>query len=237
MVWGMRLPDNFGEFWPSGEFEYDPEEKESRWPDRLRLHYLAQTPEEKIRLLDYRGLEDGRNTAGWAAGEYKHSAWGKFKYEVGTKNGPDSLPVTPAEAHEAPSTFDTEKIIEKLGSLIKLNGMILAVDEALKDIIECLEPDVHQFFPIEIRMPKGRVFPRNYYTFVVGRYLNSYSPEHSDESKKNMVGRSFSRAAFGSSHLWRDRRFPLVNCFSDELIDEISKAGLRLPKIYKMKEV
>ena len=237
MVWGMRLPDSFGEFWPLGDFEYDPKEKDTGWYDRLRLHYLAQTPDEQIRLFDYRGFDHGGNGVGYGASKYRTYVSGKFKHEFGTKDGPDSLPFSAAGAHEAPLTFDIEKTYASLGSLIMLNDRILAVDETLKAIIERLEPGVHQFFPIEIRMPKGEVFPKNYYTLVIGQYLDSYSPENSDEIKKNMNGRAFSKNAFGRAHLWRDRRFPMVNCFSDELMTEISEAGLRIPKHYKMKEV
>jgi hypothetical protein len=184
MVWGMRLPDSFGEFWPDGEFEYDPKARESGWYDRLRLHYLAQTPEEQIRLYDYRGFDHGGNGVGYGAGEYKTYVSGKFRQEVGTKDGPDKLPFAQAEAHEAPITFDTEKTYTSLGSMIKLNDRILAVDEMLRAIIDRFEPGMHKFFPIEIRMPKGAVFPKKYYTLVIGQYLDSFSPENSDEGKK-----------------------------------------------------
>lgn len=237
MVWGMRLPDNFGKFWPSGEFEYDPKVNATGWYERLRLYYFAQTPEEQIRLYDYRGLENGHNTVEWAANAYATYPSGKFKCEVGTKNRPESIPFTPMEVHEAPITFDTDKTYALLGSLIKLNDRILAVDETLKSIIEEMEPSIHQFFPIEIRMPRGKVFPKNYYTLVIGQYYNSHIPEQSDESKKNMIGRVFSKKAFGNAHLWRDRKFAMVNCFSDAFIDKIDKAGLQLPRHYKMKEV
>lgn len=237
MVWGMRQPDTFGEFWPDGDFEYDPKAKESRWRDRLRRHYLAQSPEEQIRLLDYRSLDHGGNGVSFGAAEYVGTISGKFRREIGTRDGPDSLPYTAAEAHEAPSTFDTVKTYSTLGSLIKLNDRILAVDEALKELIEGLEPSVHQFFSLDIVMPKGTKFENNYYTLVISRYLDAYSPENSDESKNNMTGLAFSKATFGGYHLWRDRRFPLLNCFSDEIMAEISENGLRIPKHYKMREV
>lgn len=96
---------------------------------------------------------------------------------------------------------------------------------------------MHQFFPIEIKMPKGKIFPKAYFTLVIGQYFDSYAPDKSDESKKNLAGRAFSKAAFGNAHLWRDRRFPLLNCLSDELKSALDDAGLRLPKHYRMKEI
>ena len=238
MVWGMRLPDSFGEFWPDGEFEYDPKKKESGWGERLRNHYLSQTPEEQLRLYDYRGSGDGDNTVSGGSEDYKIYVSSKFRFEVGAKNPVlNQLPVKPVERHEIPFSYDTAKTYEKLGSMIEFHREILAVDETLKAIIDRLEPRKHQFFPIEIKMPKGRVFAKTYYILVIGQYLDSYSPEHSDETKKNMTGRAFSRAAFGDANLWRDRRFPKVICFSDGLREEIDKAALRIPKHYKMKEI
>lgn len=238
MVWGMRLPDKFGEFWPDGEFEFDSNKKESGWRDRLRQHYLAQSPEEQIRLFDYRGFDHGGNGVGHGAGEYPFFVSAKLKFELGTKNQPGGdLPLTAINSFEPPISFDTEKTYSTLGSLIKLNARIMAVDEALKAIIEGSEPDVHQFFPIEIRMPKGKVFPKKYYTFVNGQYFNSYLPEKSDRSKKNFAGLVFSKEAFGRAHIWKDRGTPALTYFSDALKVEIDKAGLKLPKHYKMKEV
>lgn len=243
MVWGMRLPNNFGEFWPSGEFEYDPKKKDTGWYDRLERHYLAQTSEEQLRLYDYRGLAEGQDTLISGARRYRTHPSRKLVYEVGTKDGPDSLPTTPVEAHEAPLSFDTDKVYAALGSMIMLNDRILAVDQALKTIIERLEPGVHKFFPIEIKTRRGKTTASIYYTLAIGQYLDSFSLENSSDKKKNVAGTvsltgfAFSKEAFGKAHLWRDRRFPLLNCLSDELIEEISKAGLRIPKHYKMREV
>jgi hypothetical protein len=257
MVWGMLIPKGFGEFWPDGDFEYDPKEKDTGWYNRLEQHYREQTPEEQIRLYDYRDpvLGEVNHYVGYGASKYPTYVSGKFKREAGSKDGPDSLPFGRAEAHEAPSTFDTEKTYEKLGSLIALNYGILAVDEILKEIIERLEPGMHQFFPIEIKMPKGTVFPKKYYTLVIGQYCDSFSPGQSDresyisypnypgfynleESKKGVSGLALSKIHMAGSHLWRERAFrENLTCFSDELISEISRSELRIPKHYKMKEV
>ena len=54
------------------------------------------------------------------------------------------------------------------------------MDKALKDIIETLEPGVHQFWPIRIQTYKGIDHPTPYFGFVVGSFLDAFSPEHSD---------------------------------------------------------
>ncbi len=238
MVWVMRLPNNFGVFWPSGEFEYDPTKKDTGWYDRLERHYLAQTPGEQLRLYDYRLLDHGENNAEWGAGHYRTYVSGKLKCEIGTKDPLlHHLPISAINLHEPPITFDTDKAFASLGSMIKLNDRILAVDEAIKDIIDRLEPGQHQFFPIEIIMPKGRKFPEKYYTLVVGQWFSSFLPEKSDIGKKNFAGLIFSKEAFGNAHLWKDRGTPALTYFSDVLRGEIERAGMRIPKLYKVKVV
>lgn len=66
-----------------------------------------------------------------------------------------------------------------------LSNRVLAVDAVLKGVIEQLDPGIHGFYPVEIAMPKGRVFPRSYFVLVIGRYLQSFLPEHSKPGSWN----------------------------------------------------
>lgn len=244
MVWGMNLPSSFGEFWPVGDFEGVSESRSDGWSERLKSYYEAQSRKEQKRLFDY---DDGH---GNAAHRYPAYVSDKFISEIGSRRGPDRPPFTPIKPHEPPRFFETCKTYGSLGSLIKLNDRIIAVDDALKDI---MEPGVHQFFAIEISMPKGAVFPKQYYTLVIGRYFDSFSPESSKpgswrkngnyafwhgDRKADMAGLAFSSAVFGKAHLWRERRRGEgLTLFSDDLKAAIEEAGLRTPKLNKMKEV
>ena len=254
MVWGMALPNGFGEFWPSGFFEKDPMTRDDGWYERLKSHYEKQSPEEQKRLFDFKG------PPGLAGLHYGSFPSEKLTNEPGTK---DSSGIRPAyglvEDHEIPRSFDTEENYKTLGSLIKLNDKILAVDEPLKAVIERMEPGVHEFFPFELRMPGGKTYPGQYYVLRVCQYFDALSREDSlegavedlpiygtdqtltvlrDKSKKTIAGLAFRQSVFGSAHLWRDRSFGKeLTCFSDELIAEIEAGELRLPKHYKMKEV
>ncbi len=247
MVWGMSLPSGFGEFFPMGNFEAHIDFEADDWYRRLNAYYQEQTPEEQKRLFD-RGKGDGPSYAGYVAD--------KLISERGAASSPGALPVSPIEPHEPPRSFVTEKGYKSLGSLIMLNDRILAVDEALKAIIERLEPAVHEFFPIEIRMPRNKVYPGSYYTLFIGQYFDSFSPEDSQEesfrdygpdypnhythekSKKGVTGLALTKAAFGIAHLWRERAFrEWLVCFSDELQAEIAGAGLCIPKHYQMKQI
>jgi hypothetical protein len=175
MVWGMKLPNGFGEYWPLGEFEgkgpdiYRP----IGWSERLREYYRLQTPEEQKRLYDYDLLvfdekSYGADKFAYAARGYPFYVSEKLISERGTiPRGPDCrVPYSAVEPHEPPRFFQIEKSPKTLASLIMLNGRVVAVDEALKDIIERREPGMHGFFPIEMRMPRGKVFPKNFYTWT-----------------------------------------------------------------------
>jgi hypothetical protein len=241
MVWGMAIPDKFGEFWPNGEFEG------GSWSERLDSFCQSQPPEVQKALFDY--------GPGGGITSYPTYVSGKFKSEVGAIGFPEDPPFTPIREHEPPRSFDTVKNCPSLGSLIALNFGLLAVDKALMAIVERLEPGVHQFFPIEIRMPNGQVYPEIFHIFVIGQYFDSFSPENSndaafrvvpnsnnrvsyDGSKKSITGLALSRSIFSSAYVWRERRFTrLITCFSDEIKLEIDKSGIRMPAYYKMMEV
>jgi hypothetical protein len=237
MVWGMTLPSTFGEFWPDGEFV--------GWYDGLKAYFREQMPEEQKALFDDGNGNGETNYMGYAVQ--------KLVSEAGASGGPDYPPFSPIEPQEPPPSFTAEKRYTSLGSLIKLNDRILALDDALKTIIERLEPGMHQFFPIDLLMPRGDFFPKAYHVLFIGQYHDSFSPENSKEgswrkngdygylfekSGKGVSGLAFSKSIFGGSHLWRERSLRGgVTCFSDELEAEIGDAGLRIPKHYRMKEV
>lgn len=168
----------------------------------------------------------------------------------------------PLQEHEWPDEFKTTKSYNNLGSLIKTENKILAVDQALKNIIEKLEPDIHQFSPIKITMPKDKEYPKQYYAMVISRFNNSFSPEESDEDvwrdesydaywgerikrynvnipkKQYFSGLAMKSEVFGSSHLWREKSLKDPDIYlSDELVNEIKSHELRTPAIYQLKEV
>ncbi|QTD56512.1 imm11 family protein [Parasphingorhabdus cellanae] len=248
MVWGMSLPSGFGEFFPMGNFEAHIDSDDDEWGDRLKAYYKEKMSEEQKALFD-----DGM---GNGPGAYSYYVAQKFISERGMVSGVGKPPFCPIEAHEPPRSFVTEKGYKSLGSLIMLNGRILAVDEALKTIIERLEPGEHEFSSIEVRMPRNKVYPSSYYTLFIGQYFDSFLPEKSkresirnhgpsypnyyslEQSKKGVTGLALAKATFGSAHLWRERAFrEWLICFSDELQAEIAEGGLRIPKHYQIKQI
>jgi hypothetical protein len=157
-----------------------------------------------------------------------------------------------------PKRFVANQRYNTLGSLLGLPRKVRAVDESLKNIIERLEPGVHQFWPLQIVMPNGDEHPVQYYGMIVLHHLESFLPEESDpdcwrggeiapgirsytvygSSKEAHAGLAMASKVFGSSHIWRERDLTdPVLLFSDELQTEIKNAGLRIPKHFKLKAV
>ena len=164
--------------------------------------------------------------------------------------------VTPIESHEPPRFFQTASAYNKLASVISLSGRTWAVDAAVKKIVEQFEPDLHRFYPVEIRSPRGKVYPVQYYLLVVGRWLQSFSPEESNPEsftpqeangvkwfhilgyKNDIVGLALRASVFNGAHLWRERGLDeWLLCFSDMLEAELAGSGLMLPKYYRMRTV
>lgn len=194
---------------------------------------------------------------------YIHQTSLKFSEEPGTQYVRESDPFGPIEDHEWPVEFQTNLSNEKFGKLKSLldmrgGGSMLVVDQALKDIIEGLEPDVHQFRPVRLTTAFDEEFPERYYTLLIGQFLDSFSPEDSDSEmftekfdpinnrklyftmggKETCAVLAMSRSVFGGAHLWREK------CLNDpsfllskELRDAIRAAGLKVPPMYRMKEV
>ena len=235
MVWGLSMPSSFGDYFPHGDYV--------GWDEELKRYYDETMPAEQKAPFLVRGPV-----------RYFRYVGAKFRKECGSNDINDLPPITPIKAHEPPKWYETVKTYSSLGSLIELPNQILAVDDALKSIIERLEPEVHQFFPIQITMPKGAVYPKRYFVMAIGRYFDSFSKEKSKVGcwkdrgngyysalynlKEHLTGLAFSKTVFGNAHLWRERHMSEPEIlFSDELQAEITKAGLRLPKHYQMKAV
>lgn len=246
MVWGMNLPSGFGEFWPDGFFEFDVITWEDRWGDRLKAYYRGDMLEKEKALFD-----DGQGN-----GELRYAYYVSQKLigKCGTTLSGEERSISPIEPHEPPRSFHIVRGGKRLAPLIKLNDRILAVDETLKAIIQRLEPGLHQFFPITMKIQKDQVYPASYHIMVIGQFFDSFSPENSstdayrpnggnqfihEKTKKAMSGLAFSKATFGDAHLWREHRLSgeWLTCFSDELIAEITGASLSIPKHYRMMEI
>lgn len=236
MTWALIEPGFGGDYWP----EVEMEGYRSLLADYWRNEISDEDKKER-----FQGIAD-----------YRLFVSLKFSKEIGTS--PFGQVLTPLLEHEAPTVVEAQKSYKNLASMIRLGHW--AVDEDLKVIIEEIEPGVHQFWPVTITMPRGKTYPKHYYVMVIGTFLDSFRPEacaeglvtrtvknehfHFNEIKLAMkkadyAGLAFSKAAIGDHHLWRERTLRSWPEFmmSDKLKEAIDAAGLRMPKLYPVKDV
>jgi hypothetical protein len=231
MVWGLLDPSGLGDFFPDGDY--------LGWEEKLKDYFDNQMPAEMKAKLQH-------------PTSYAHYVANKWTLQRGTER-PGHPPITALEDHEKPAWFETTRRYTSLASLIMFTGALWAVDEPLKNIIERLEPGVHDFWPLTITMgAKGDAYPKRFFGMVIGQFLQSFSPELSkpgsfterngryrvfSSSRKFVTGLGFSKSVIANKHLWRERqlRSPQV-LLSDALRNEIAAASLCVPKHYKMKE-
>jgi len=232
MTWGMFEPSGDGDFWPYGKY--------IDWDAKLEHHFNNVMSEAERQVHDN------------SQASYNLFVSDKFTNEIGVPRKWDPT-LTPLAEHEQPSGYQTRRTYKTLGSLIKLDNRQIAVDQPFKDIIEKLEPGVHQFWPFKILMPKGKEYPVPYYGIVIGTFLDAFRPDQSDEgswdersgrytstngTKSDVAGLAMSRKAIGAAHLWRERHLTHPDFYlSDDLQAKIKQVGLRVTKHHKMKDV
>ncbi len=157
------------------------------------------------------------------------------------------------QPHEWPTEYVYERTYKRRAAMMKGPNRMFLVTEPLRDIIEALEPGVHQFKPIRAVSPKGEEHPVRHHMMIVGRWLDAFRLEDSDPSsllvdrqvprvkagyKEAFRGVAMSAAEIWNVHLWRERRLqPATFYMSDTLKHEVTKAGLRLPPSYEMRLV
>jgi len=133
----------------------------------------------------------------------------------------------------------------------EIANKLLIVHQDLKEMIEELEPGILQFWPVEIVMPRDEVYPETYFGMRIGRFIDSFQPEQSDEgsfhkrelyygsdTKKATAGLAMSQSIIGDAQIWREKRLGIPNIFiSNALQQKILDAGLQRPKHYQTKVV
>ncbi|MFY0612788.1 MAG: hypothetical protein JXQ99_14745 [Hyphomicrobiaceae bacterium] len=146
--------------------------------------------------------------------------------------------------------FRIKKRPKALSSLISLRNKLLAVSEPLKVLIEELEPDVHQFWPLKLTTRNEKGYPEPYYGMVILQWRDSFVPEKSEQykvdgpfiygedTKTGMSKLSLSRESIGQAHLWRERKLLMPNILiSDKLQSEIENCGLRFWRHFPVQEI
>lgn len=234
MVWTIGEPKRFGEFFLDGDYVGFKEQlKESL------QNQVSEADKEKydITMLPSYVLHVSLKFIGITSHEIDH---------------PRAMP--PLTDYEQPKSFAIEHDHSKaFGSLVKMTNRLLAVDEQLKAVIEGLEPGVHQFWPIRVLAKDGTAIAKSYFGMRVRQFLDSFEPDQtppnavtgetgsyyaSNPTKQGSKDLAVSKAVIGSTHLWRERKLKSPNLLlSDELVNRIRSADLRVPTLHKLKDV
>ena len=225
MVYGVYHPSTFGIFGPEGTLSKPSEAQ----VDEVVEVFRREWPPEQIAKYEAFSPEAFRNIA---FDEVSSREIDKFRRE--SQTGPVIAPLRP-------HAYTVKGRVPKLGAWLEVtNGLNLVANE-LRAIIERLEPGMHQFWPVEVVLPKGARPPHDYHALVIGQFRDSLLEERSDVRGSNArfardtTAKAFKRVVvsadrIGDAHLWRERRLARPEiCISDTLRSAIAEAGLKVP--------
>ena len=128
------------------------------------------------------------------------------------------------------------------------NGLPI-VRQPAKDIIDGLDPGLHQFFPLEIKTKRGLDIEGPWFamnvtakqdSIVLGRSTTRQNPNFPEtlnyvsyEAKWVTVD----PAKQTGMHLWREQRFNSSLLGSDTLVDALKAAGLKFFPCFKAQDL
>ena len=122
-----------------------------------------------------------------------------------------------------------------------INGLPL-VSDSLRNLIEQMDPGIHQFFPVELTLPAGRKLKTGFNVIIVTTKKKTILPEISDVSGPR-YGSAYSLKSPGSkvvfspsclvgAHMWREIGYRGRLFISNELESAIRSKGLKFMKCW-----
>lgn len=127
-----------------------------------------------------------------------------------------------------------------------LNGIGLVSDD-LREVIEGFDPGGHQFFPIRVEFPRGKLPEKKYNVINITTQKKTIIPELSavDGPRygqfysviEHLKDVSFTPACREGTHMWREEGFDNEHFISDELEAAIREKGLKYLKYWPGKIV
>lgn len=237
----------FNEFFPRGGFRGYDEALAAPYGAEYKSSFPAGFVFKSDRPLNSVGNPSAYFTT------YSREVSEKFHAEIGVPQ-PHEPALLPVQPHEWPAEYVYEKAYKRHASIVEFSNRMYAAEDALREIIERLDPGVHQFNPVRVLLPKGVAHPVTFHMMIVGRWLNSFSLADSEptslqdvettaprvfpDNKKGFGGVAMQASVIGGAHFWREKSLGRPTfLLSDVLKAEVGKAGLRLPPHFKMKSV
>ncbi len=171
----------------------------------------------------------------------KPPKWGDWIELDGQTVRWNSLTEIPHPSEKVPQKIQIGKKLNILPDLFDIEGG-WCVSQTFKDILENLEPNVHQFFPLEVTRRDGGPGEGSYYLLVVCHLLDTaLVPEQSSVIKKvaseefniyhythdgsGLPRYTLNKRVIGNRHAWIDKRMSGA-FFSDSFMQRIAQAGL-----------
>ena len=203
------------------------DEERGKYADQLDLVYFEALDGDtrRLELVDRTQDEGRRITAG--------------RVNAGRPLKPDHIPT---KLERKPCSLEELPLLD----VEIFHGANLLVSQAFKDLLEELEPDVHQFWPMEIYI-KGEMVGLRYW-FIACHRIAALSKKHCypkldkygywEASKFGHMENDrvvFSRDAIGGRHAWVDKMYS-DRLFSDEFGERLSALHLTGIKLFKREE-
>ncbi|KJZ20378.1 imm11 family protein [Loktanella sp. S4079] len=203
------------------------DEERGKYADQLDLVYFEELDGDTnfVELVDRTQDEGRRITAG--------------SVNAGRPLKPDHIPT---KLERKPCSLEELPLLD----VETFDGANLLVSQAFKDLLEELEPDVHQFWPMEIYI-KGEMVGLRYW-FIACHRIAALSKEHCSPKldkygywEASKFGHTendrvvFSRDSIGDRHAWVDKMYG-DRLFSDEFGDRLKKLNLTGVELSKIEE-
>jgi hypothetical protein len=139
----------------------------------------------------------------------------------------------------------------KLADVLPLPGLN-AVSEKFRVIVEFFEPDVHEFFPVQLRRQDGTPYAQRYYIFNSCQRFDAvllnrqsaktpYSRTYQDR-RPPFIGLSewnltLSRRKIAGRHLWRSQYMAMTHFASQELGDAMKREKVEFLDLHDAPEL
>lgn len=216
---------------------YSPVEFGPTSPDGSFVGY-----KEKLTAM-YEALPDDEQTKYSRPSTFIRKTTSKFIWDFGA-----------VCAEEAPDMYRLAGPRKRLADLMLCENAFLVVSEPLKQTIEQLAPDIHQFLPIGFQTYRGDAIDGTFFVFVIRQFREAidigrsdWDPSHSDPPHRyantaDPSSKDFSLVvsceARDRAHFWRERKWTKPELFiSNELRHEIKGRDLTVFRHYQVEEI
>jgi hypothetical protein len=160
-------------------------------------------------------------------------------------------------AKEMPTALRLEREPKNMPDVFFSDGGVTVCSKAMRELIEQLDPGLHQFIPIEIIHKNGQIDNGGYFIFHVHRKLDTI-----DDSKTKATMASWTlpdnpkrhghylnwgltkkedvavfKERLSKGNLWREKAYPRIYMMSDALFDAFKEHDMKFFKTQKALEV